>query len=350
MINLLKDTKLEETQQRFLGVIDSSSQSLIQIINDILGFSKIEAGKMNIESTTIDLEQLIHDTMAIFSSRTEEKSLIFTQSMDKDVPVIVKTDPVRIKQMLLNYLSNAFKFTHKGAISLQVSVDRDKILPSSEDIQIRFTVRDTGIGLTQEQINNLFQQFRQANANTTRLYGGTGLGLSIIKKLSSLMAGDAGVESVEGEGSNFWFTIRAQTFKDLASKDLPANDAPSHPAPWYQQAILVCRNSILQGSIGSILSTLQVETTYTNNISKIDHPRKRTIIFIDFEGILKDRSTETNQAYTDLINSETPIVVMGYASTSIEKHESNKILFIEKPITNYLLRSVIGEPKKKDLI
>ncbi len=344
MVGLLKDTKLEEAQLRFLRVIDSSSQSLIQIINDILDFSKIEAGKMNVESIDVDLESLIHDTMTIFSSRMEEKALNFIQVVDKDVPFSLMTDPVRIKQMLLNYFSNAFKFTHKGTVLLHVSVEKGDVSGiSSDEVKIRFTVKDTGIGLTQDQMDQLFQQFSQADSNTTRLYGGTGLGLSIIKKLSNLMHGDAGVESALGEGSSFWFTVRAKVSENPALRDSTNNEKVC-----YEKVIFVGRNLVLQESVVNILSRLKVDVVCTNEFPEKYLAEEKVLILIDIESMVNEDSEQFNGTYVELINSGATIIIMGYAGSWLENNNSENVRFVEKPITNYLLKSVISQPQTEN--
>ena len=183
-----------------------SSQHLLGILNDILDFSKIESGNLSIEKVGLDLRALVDEVVAIVSDRAEAKGLDLAVHVASDVPGTVNSDPLRIRQMLLNYLNNAVKFTDQGS----VRIDIEKLEETGTDILLRFSVTDTGIGLPPEQQHKLFQPFRQADASVTRKYGGTGLGLVIVRQLAELMGGTVGLESSPGEGSCFWFTIRTQ--------------------------------------------------------------------------------------------------------------------------------------------
>ncbi len=189
-------------QRDYLLKIQSSSQHLLGIINDILDFSKIEAGKMAIEHVDFELEMVLIDMATLVTEQAEEKGLALTVEIDDDVPHHLVGDPLRISQVLINYASNAVKFTHQGEIAIQVAV----VSQSDSTVQLHFSVRDTGIGIAESQLESLFQSFQQADSSITRQYGGTGLGLAISSRLAELMGGEAGVESTPGLGSTFWFT------------------------------------------------------------------------------------------------------------------------------------------------
>ena len=204
MSHLLLKTDLTSKQKDFVAKLQISGQHLLGIINDILDLSKIEAGKLVIEHTEFDLEQVISTNAGFLLERAESKSLEFYIDIAGDVPRNLIGDPLRIGQILLNYGSNAIKFTEQGEIGITVRV----MERSENDVQLLISVRDTGIGLTQEQIKKLFQNFQQADMSTTRKFGGTGLGLVICKRLAGLMGGEVGVESSHGKGSTFWFTLR----------------------------------------------------------------------------------------------------------------------------------------------
>ena len=191
-------------QQEYLAKIQASGQLLLGIIDEILDFSKIEAGKVTVERAEFDLEALLERTAGILSERASAKRLELILDVAPEVPRTLVGDPLRIGQILLNYGSNALKFTQQGEICISVRL-RER---GEEEALLWFAVRDSGIGLTPEQQRHLFQSFQQADSSTTRKYGGTGLGLAISRRLAELMGGEVGVESQPGVGSTFWFTVR----------------------------------------------------------------------------------------------------------------------------------------------
>jgi signal transduction histidine kinase/ActR/RegA family two-component response regulator len=202
MSGLLLDTKLDNDQRDLARTIRDSGESLLAIINDILDFSKIEAGRMDIEAHPFDLRECVESAVRLITSRAAEKSVQLVSTVDGDVPAVISGDSTRLRQVLLNLLSNAVKFTEKGNVTLTVG-------RGAAD-ELKFAVRDSGIGLSEAGIAKLFQRFSQAESSTTRQYGGTGLGLVISKKLAELMGGSMTVESEGiGHGSTFRFTIRA---------------------------------------------------------------------------------------------------------------------------------------------
>ena len=204
MTELLQNTGLTPQQQQFVQVISGSGKALLNIINDILDYSKIEAGKMDIEQIDMDLDNLVLECASVFSLTAEQKRLEFLAFIDPDVPVFINSDPTRLRQILLNLLGNAFKFTQKGQVSLRVH-----LLPESRGTQpvLRFEVADTGVGMDTEHQLRLFHPFEQGDSSMTRRFGGTGLGLSICHHLVGLLGGGIGVNSQAGQGSRFWFTL-----------------------------------------------------------------------------------------------------------------------------------------------
>lgn len=204
MTELLLDTPLSATQRDYMETVRESAQALLTVINDILDFSKIEAGKLEIETVDMDVRNTIEDVGRLLAIQAHAKGLELTLSVDPALPELVTGDPARLRQILVNLGGNAVKFTAAGEVSIDV-----KILESTaENVVVRCSVRDTGIGISSAKLQTLFQPFTQVDASTTRKYGGTGLGLSIVKRLAELMGGTVGAESVHGKGSVFWFTVR----------------------------------------------------------------------------------------------------------------------------------------------
>ncbi len=205
MTNLLAETELTEEQREYTRTIRESADCLFRIIGDILDFSKIEANKLELESIEFELQPVVRDAAAIVAEQVRRKQLAFTIDFDERLPAFVMGDSARLKQVLLNLLSNAVKFTDRGSIRVEVSLQEQT---HKNEAVIRFTVSDTGIGISAEALPLLFKSFSQADASTTRRFGGTGLGLAISKRLVERMGGEIGVESAPSRGSRFWFTAK----------------------------------------------------------------------------------------------------------------------------------------------
>ena len=203
MAELLLGTALTAQQQRFANTILGSGRTLLAVINDILDFSKIEAGKLELEVTPFDPRELVEDTALLLAGRAHEKGLDLISDLPLDPPASVRGDPVRLRQILMNLVGNAIKFTEQGEVVVRLRVlDQDAVVP-----QLRFEIQDTGIGIVPEAQARIFDSFTQADGSTTRHYGGTGLGLAISRRLVQLMGGEIGVESTPGAGSRFWFIL-----------------------------------------------------------------------------------------------------------------------------------------------
>ena len=200
-VQFLLKTELDEDQLKFANRIEFSAESLLTIINDLLDISRIEARKLTIEVADFDLSEVLDSSVELVGARIGKKPVQLRKSIDSRIPAIVEGDKTRLRQVLINLLGNALKFTDKGAVTIRVELDEET------SKSIRFEVIDTGIGISEEGIERLFKPFSQAESSTFSRYGGTGLGLAISKQLVELMGGTIGVESNAGKGSRFWFTL-----------------------------------------------------------------------------------------------------------------------------------------------
>ncbi len=221
MTELLLGTNLDEKQRRHASLAKSSGKTLLALINDILDFSKIEAGKLELETIDFDLPPVVETVINNLSPVATEKGLRLISTIGARVPSAVCGDAARLQQVLLNLTNNAIKFTQQGQVAIRATLDGE----SEHDVVLRFTVSDTGIGISPDQRDRLFRSFSQVDASTTRKYGGTGLGLAICKQLAELMGGEIGMESTPGAGSTFWFTIRCGKSRGTTPRTTPVLEA-----------------------------------------------------------------------------------------------------------------------------
>ncbi len=242
---LLGNTSLDISQKQYVKMISGAGRSLLLILNDILDFSKIEAGRMDISQVEFNLDEILDELASIMSVNAADKDLDLLISVQSDVPRILMGDGMRLQQILINLTGNAIKFTQEGHVSLQIALET----VSPEIINIRFTVLDTGIGMSQQQQDRLFQPFSQADNSMTRKYGGTGLGLAISKRLVELMGGSIGVKSQLDSGSEFWFCLPF----------CPIHDATASPVKYplkALQVLLLEDNQVLMESMTLAIESL----------------------------------------------------------------------------------------------
>ena len=219
MLDLIKDTRLTEEQRHYAQTARTSGETLLNLLNDILDFSKIEARKLELRSHTFSLFNLLDDFVGMMALRAQDKGLVLGCVVAPEVPSALRGDPGRLRQILVNLVGNAIKFTSQGEVIIRVGVASE----TPDQVCLRLTVRDTGIGISADKVGLLFTKFTQVDSSTTRLFGGTGLGLAISKQLVEMMGGEIGVSSEVGKGSEFWFTVRLDK--------QPASESPSAPVP-----------------------------------------------------------------------------------------------------------------------
>jgi two-component system, sensor histidine kinase and response regulator len=220
MTELMLETDLTPVQAEYTGIIKQSANSLMSIINDILDFSKVEAGKLELEEIDFDLRSMLESISSLFTIEAGKKGVEFHLVIDQDVPALLRGDPSRIRQIINNLAGNAVKFTLNGEVKLEVRVTDQ----SKEKVKLMFSVSDTGIGVSSEKLESLFQPFTQLDSSTTRNFGGTGLGLTISKQLTELLGGEIGAESTPGKGSKFWFSAEFRVRKPAPQAKISPDD------------------------------------------------------------------------------------------------------------------------------
>ena len=267
LLDLLRSTKLDDAQRDYLNTAFISSKHLLSIIDDILDYSKVEAGKLELEVVGMNLRELLDSVSRMMFGSANRKGLELKTQIDPNVRLAMRGDPVRLRQILTNLVSNAIKFTERGQIVISVS----KQAESRAETELRFAVRDTGIGMDEEARNRLFKPFSQADASTTRNYGGTGLGLAICKRLVEMMDGQIGVDSEPNQGSEFWFTARLKKSMGDIGNDISRLDG--------KRLLLVTSNENYSRRLGVFAgrwgSTLQVAANVKEAVLHIKQAHQR---------------------------------------------------------------------------
>lgn len=334
MISLLYDSELSPEQRKYAETIRQSSESLLTIINDILDFSKIEAGKLELESSDFNLHTVIEQVIDLIVIKAQEKSIELNCLISPEVPNFFRGDSVRLKQILTNLLGNAVKFTRCGEIVLKAELRSQ----DSAKALVYFEVKDTGIGISRENIGTLFKAFSQIDSSTTRKFGGTGLGLSISKRLVQKMGGEIGVESDEGSGSTFWFTV-------LLEKHKAPDKTESFPIEKFHgvKILSVDDNETNRLVMNNMLSSWEfihdeVEDARSalealRNAKNANNPY--SLVFLDMLMPEMDGESLAREIKNDPLISDTRLVMMSSAGPSFERKYRESKLFSEilsKPI------------------
>ncbi|WP_051321399.1 PAS domain-containing protein [Chrysiogenes arsenatis] len=344
MSYLTLKTELTPLQRDYVAKIHTSGNHLLDIINDILDLSRIEAGKLVVEHTLCRLMEIIEKLRDIIQDATQRKGLQLTFDIADDVPLHIWSDPLRIGQILLNYINNAVKFTESGEIIVRVHTE----LPLTDQAILRFEVTDTGIGLTEEQLGTLFQEFQQADSSITRRYGGTGLGLSICKQLAGLMGGSVGASSQVGIGSTFWFTIRVGVTEGCCPiETLPHNEQRASTTLRGIHVLLVEDNSINQDVAFGLLSEAGILVDIAENgqiALDMLAQREYDLVLMDMQMPVMDGVTATTAIRKNTQWDTLPVIAMTANAMRQDRDAcfaAGMNDFIEKPINPEVLIQVL---------
>jgi len=338
---LLKQTQLEHDQHEYTRIIDRAAHQLLTVIDDILIFTKLESGAVSIENIQFDLQESLEDVVSMLSQSAHDKKLELVLLIYSDVPVLLKGDPIRINQILINLVNNAIKFTSEGSVVVHVEIGEE----TDAMVEILVSVDDSGPGIKPEQIEQLFEEFTQADSTITRRFGGTGLGLPIAKKLSELMHGRIGVESNIGEGSKFWFTVRC----DKVSQE----NSPILVAGLQGKKILITdQNQYSVRSIRNNLLTWGMDVFTARNFTKsIDilrtaYDNKSEFDFAIFGLSLQDCNDKKFQSVCDQVRTtfDGPLLFLigkEPQNVSIILDDSHNITLQRKPIARAALYNAL---------
>jgi signal transduction histidine kinase/CheY-like chemotaxis protein len=339
---LLEKIETDHRSLNYIKSIKSSGENLLVIINDILDFSKLQAGMLNIEKLIFSLKGLLHSIYVMLIQKANEKNLALNLHLDKKIPAFLIGDPTRLTQILVNLIVNAIKFTSYGSVNIEVSVVNSNL----EEVEIRFSVKDTGIGIADDKIETIFERFNQGNTETTRQYGGTGLGLTIVKNLVNLQHGKLLVQSKLNQGSEFIFFLKYKISYESLKEKAVANLAPVNQ---HKINVLVVEdNEMNQKLANEILSVLGFEATLASNgeiAIEILKVHSFDVILMDIQMPVLD-GYKTAQIIRNELKLNTPIIAM---TAHVMPGENEKCIsygmndYISKPYKEIDLYNLINK-------
>jgi len=345
MSNLLTEESLDESQKENLGILKFSADNLMNLINDLLDFTKIETGNVVLEKANVDLRKVVADIANSLQFRANEKNIYIKQHVAPEVPPFIIGDSARLIQILLNLVGNAVKFTHAGGVTIDLGVLEE----NEKSVRIRFAVSDTGIGIANDKLNTIFESFKQAEEDTTRKYGGTGLGLAISKRLVELHDSRINVESVLGQGSTFWFTI---TFNKSNSNKISDSNMEMG---LNLNVLVVDDNQINRILVNKVLQRWGTKVDFAENgqqaIDKVESNKNYDVVLMDVHMPVMGglEATEILRAKTDPYFQQLPIVALTASMLSSEVNEmSNAGMndFILKPFEPKTLYDKLSKYQK----
>ncbi len=354
MLGLLVDTPLDPVQRKYAEIATSSSEMLLSIINEILDLSRVESEKFHLDNHDFDLKEVIDSVMEMLALKAVEKSITLSAAVDREVPHLLRGDSNRLKQIITNLTHNAVKFTHRGGVSINVTLQNE----SDSRASIQIAVNDTGIGIESDKIENLFSPFTQADSAMSRKYGGTGLGLAISKKIADLMGGTIGVKSAQGKGSVFYFrvSLEKQNIRGRNRSDLKRLEGKSIERSSVR-ILLVEDNEINRHVSLAVLKKLGYITDFAMNGRQCIEMLKRE----SYDVVLMDCQMPEMDGYeaAELIRSggsgvlNRDIVIIALTAHAMEGDRDNCITsgmndYLSKPVKRDALDDMILKWLSKD--
>jgi len=351
-LQLLQGTELTESQRQFVGIAYNSGESLLSLLNDILDFSKIEAGKLELEIIPFNLHNLTEELMILLKQKADEREVKLRATVEDEIPGVIKGDPVRIRQILVNLMTNAIKFTEKG----EVTINAFALEKTENIVRVRLEVNDTGIGIEESAQRKLFNSFTQADGSTTRKYGGTGLGLAIVRQLVTLMRGRLGVESEKGKGSCFWVEIAFEIASDAIEKQQPATVQVDETLEG--KVLLVEDNPVNQIVATKMLEKIglsfEVEKNGEEAVNRMKIKHSFDLILMDCQMPVMDgyEATQTLREIEKNKNTQRiPIIAMTANAMEGDKEkciEAGMDDYVSKPVNQQALKETLAKWLNKE--